>query len=255
MPGHGTNVPRGLDRAAPSRGRFGRMFGSLPAATLDLDLIKDLVDAMRSAPAIGDNPRIPAGFTYLGQFIDHDITFDPTSQLGAASTTRMRSSTSARRGSTSTRSTAQARRPAVPVRAATRPVRLMLLDDGDATRPAAQRSGPRADRRPAQRRERHRLAAAPAVHPLPQPGRRPCPRRPRPRRGGVARGGAADRPLALPVDRRTRFPAPRRRPSDELDGSPHRILPLAGRPVHPRRVLGRGVPVRPQHGSRQLPAQ
>jgi heme peroxidase len=26
-----------------------------------------------------DNPRIPAGFTYLGQFIDHDITFDPTS--------------------------------------------------------------------------------------------------------------------------------------------------------------------------------
>ncbi|HEY5976897.1 MAG TPA: heme peroxidase family protein [Solirubrobacterales bacterium] len=29
----------------------------------------------------GDNPRIPAGYTYLGQFIDHDITFDPASQL------------------------------------------------------------------------------------------------------------------------------------------------------------------------------
>jgi hypothetical protein len=28
-----------------------------------------------------DNSRIPAGFTYLGQFIDHDITFDPTSTL------------------------------------------------------------------------------------------------------------------------------------------------------------------------------
>jgi hypothetical protein len=27
------------------------------------------------------NLRIPAGFTYLGQFIDHDITFDPTSKL------------------------------------------------------------------------------------------------------------------------------------------------------------------------------
>lgn len=25
-----------------------------------------------------DNPAIPAGFTYLGQFVDHDITFDPT---------------------------------------------------------------------------------------------------------------------------------------------------------------------------------
>ncbi|MDQ5834895.1 MAG: peroxidase, partial [Actinomycetota bacterium] len=29
-------------------------------------------------PASQDNTRIPAGFTYLGQFIDHDITFDPT---------------------------------------------------------------------------------------------------------------------------------------------------------------------------------
>src|SRR5207245_4725965 len=28
-----------------------------------------------------DNPDIPAGFTYVGQFVDHDLTFDPTSQL------------------------------------------------------------------------------------------------------------------------------------------------------------------------------
>jgi hypothetical protein len=28
-----------------------------------------------------DNPDIPAGYTYFGQFIDHDITFDPTSDL------------------------------------------------------------------------------------------------------------------------------------------------------------------------------
>jgi len=32
-----------------------------------------------SGSSSGDNPDIPAGFTYLGQFIDHDITFDPTS--------------------------------------------------------------------------------------------------------------------------------------------------------------------------------
>src|SRR6185295_18627424 len=25
-----------------------------------------------------DNATVPAGFTYFGQFIDHDITFDPT---------------------------------------------------------------------------------------------------------------------------------------------------------------------------------
>lgn len=30
----------------------------------------------------GDNPDIPAAFTYLGQFIDHDISFDRTSRLG-----------------------------------------------------------------------------------------------------------------------------------------------------------------------------
>jgi hypothetical protein len=33
----------------------------------------DLVDAAR-----GDNRSIPGGYTYLGQFIDHDITFDTT---------------------------------------------------------------------------------------------------------------------------------------------------------------------------------
>jgi hypothetical protein len=28
-----------------------------------------------------DNPAIPAGYTYFGQFVDHDITFDPVSSL------------------------------------------------------------------------------------------------------------------------------------------------------------------------------
>jgi hypothetical protein len=32
-----------------------------------------------SRPA--DNPALPAGYTYLAQFVDHDITFDPTSRL------------------------------------------------------------------------------------------------------------------------------------------------------------------------------
>lgn len=31
--------------------------------------------------AANDNPELPAGYTYFGQFIDHDITFDPTSSL------------------------------------------------------------------------------------------------------------------------------------------------------------------------------
>ena len=60
------------------------MFPSLDPCEADERAIEELVELMRSrtpAPAVRDNTRIPAGFTYLGQFIDHDITFDPVSQL------------------------------------------------------------------------------------------------------------------------------------------------------------------------------
>jgi hypothetical protein len=66
--------------ARTTRGRFGRKYGFLPLHYPDDDEIKALIRAMVSEHA-GDNDSIPAGFTYLGQFIDHDITFDPTSQL------------------------------------------------------------------------------------------------------------------------------------------------------------------------------
>ncbi len=81
-------------------GRFGRMFRALPGAEFEeADLIK-LAAAMSADPdknAAGkpssapethakiqdgeENTGIPAGYTYLGQFIDHDITFDPASSL------------------------------------------------------------------------------------------------------------------------------------------------------------------------------
>lgn len=67
-------------------GLFGQMFPSLagnPLVIDDADLQK-LADAMKDvAPndTAGDNPNIPSGFTYLGQFIDHDLTLD-TSGLG-----------------------------------------------------------------------------------------------------------------------------------------------------------------------------
>jgi hypothetical protein len=83
--GHGTAVPRGqqVDPGRdPPTGRFGRMFPQLPACDVGDDAIEELVELMRerTRPST-DNIRIPAGFTYLGQFIDHDITFDPTSKL------------------------------------------------------------------------------------------------------------------------------------------------------------------------------
>lgn len=81
---HGTGT-RGLDAVpqAPSyEGRFGRMFRSLATFKQPDELLERLANGMREEAGISpDNPEIPAGYTYLGQFIDHDITFDPTSSL------------------------------------------------------------------------------------------------------------------------------------------------------------------------------
>ena len=83
-------------------GRFGRMFRSLPPATWSKEALLKLGLAMTAdAEVAEDNPKLPAaspethkhiqddeenagiaaGYTYLGQFIDHDITFDPASSL------------------------------------------------------------------------------------------------------------------------------------------------------------------------------
>jgi len=35
-------------------------------------------------PTPGDNTAVPAGLTYFGQIIDHDLTFDPISTLNRA---------------------------------------------------------------------------------------------------------------------------------------------------------------------------
>lgn len=72
-------------------GRFTRLFPYLPGARFDPDDLGLLADAM-IAPAEEDdakdterdpeeNPGIPAAYTYLGQFVDHDLTFDPISHL------------------------------------------------------------------------------------------------------------------------------------------------------------------------------
>jgi hypothetical protein len=74
-------------------GRFDRLFASdeLPPARFEDADLQKLAAAMTAAvedrPTPEDevdseeNSGIFAGYTYLGQFIDHDITFDPTSQL------------------------------------------------------------------------------------------------------------------------------------------------------------------------------
>src|SRR4051794_39076139 len=83
-PRHGALEPRGVERVPRSQlytGRFGRMFRRLPPFEPgDADL-KALADAMTANAALLTPSRVPAGYTYLGQFIDHDITFDPNSKL------------------------------------------------------------------------------------------------------------------------------------------------------------------------------
>jgi hypothetical protein len=74
-------------------GPFGRIFRAVPPAdfgtteTQNLEAISLLAQAMIAEPDVPkDEPDeeesgIPAAYTYLGQFIDHDLTFDPTSSL------------------------------------------------------------------------------------------------------------------------------------------------------------------------------
>jgi hypothetical protein len=69
------------------------MFRRLPSApAYGDDQLQGLADSMREQPSSGgwnastpvqdgDNGLIPAGYTYFGQFLDHDLTFDPASSL------------------------------------------------------------------------------------------------------------------------------------------------------------------------------
>ncbi|MGW2051273.1 peroxidase family protein [Streptomyces sp. NPDC001858] len=60
--------------------RFSRLGPpSRPAQQLDRAARTELAQAMTNAAATQpDQPEVPAGFTYLGQFVDHDLTLDAT---------------------------------------------------------------------------------------------------------------------------------------------------------------------------------
>ena len=91
-------LPRGLAAAGEAKSKqtpgqwgakFGRLFPDLPAAhygaseheskanlaLLAKAMISDLDEPKDGAD--GEESGIPALYTYFGQFIDHDLTFDP----------------------------------------------------------------------------------------------------------------------------------------------------------------------------------
>ncbi|MDP3951932.1 heme peroxidase family protein [Microbacterium sp.] len=95
---HGAMPTRGIGnvpRSSIETGKFGRLFRGLPPLALDESQIQNLVNMMVDPGDVGapggwsptptpSDAGIAAGWTYLAQFIDHDITFDPTSMLDQA---------------------------------------------------------------------------------------------------------------------------------------------------------------------------
>src|SRR4051812_6296929 len=92
---HGIGV-RGANLSRSSllfEGPFGRMFRALPPADFGSDdaaslaalaVLADKMTADPDPPKDGPDPEesgIPSAYTYFGQFIDHDLTFDPASSL------------------------------------------------------------------------------------------------------------------------------------------------------------------------------
>jgi hypothetical protein len=98
-PPHGAEL-RGMDlvvKSPTTEGRFGFMFKNQPphaSGTIEEIVeydgaVKDLGLIMEEQPATGStadndrfnenpNPALTSGFTFVGQFVDHDITFDTT---------------------------------------------------------------------------------------------------------------------------------------------------------------------------------
>ena len=59
-------------------GPYGRLFPRLARAPALSPTALDALCAHIVEQAAGDNLDVPAGFTYLAQFVDHDLSFDPT---------------------------------------------------------------------------------------------------------------------------------------------------------------------------------
>src|SRR3954454_1614497 len=76
---HGVAGPVGQ---VPNGARYGRILGEPDRQEWDVAELEELANALAELGGKStDNFDIPSGYTYFGQFVDHDLTFDPTSRL------------------------------------------------------------------------------------------------------------------------------------------------------------------------------
>jgi hypothetical protein len=82
MSTHSCVIAPHLKASLSTTDKYGRMFPGLPCPATDENILLTLGSSVMDAAAgtiseaAADNPRIPAGFTILGQVIAHDITAD-----------------------------------------------------------------------------------------------------------------------------------------------------------------------------------
>ncbi len=172
-------VPDSVPASSMETGLFGRMFRNLPVFSHRPQSLVALAEKMVSEAEEAETPEgevdpeettrpIPAGYTYLGQFIDHDLTFDPVSMLDRQNDPNaLNNFRTPRFDLDSMYGRGPADQPYLYVEApwCTGPAFLLLgpevsADPGAArTRSAAQRARHRARRRSAQRREPDRVPA------------------------------------------------------------------------------------------------
>ena len=245
----------------------------LPRSATTVRRLKELGRAMVDpGPATGDG-KVPAIYTYFGQFVDHDITFEQSLLLhrarklldpGAGPPAARPDPRRAEEHAHGQPRAGQPVRPAGPARPG-QPGQDADRQGHQAQRHLdARRSGRRArattttcpgraaqhrqeprpggpHRRPPQRREPDHRPAPPGLPQGPQPPRRP---------GPDLRGGTPAAAPALPADRPPRLPQADRRPGDR-GRRHHRREPLLrrhGRAVLPAARVHRGrVPLRPHH--------
>lgn len=94
---HGLSSPVAcLQPILDTNGAFSRLFPECSGLRIPKHVLERIAASMRGPDAAPsreqwnaattesdplDDPNVPAGYTYLGQFIDHDVTFDTTSNL------------------------------------------------------------------------------------------------------------------------------------------------------------------------------